>query len=63
MRNNKSPGADEIPAEIWKADTVSTTVLLIPLIEDVWTNEEIPKDWKKGNIVKLGTQERRHKRM
>ncbi|XP_063904726.1 uncharacterized protein LOC135123778 [Zophobas morio] len=53
MRNNNWPGADEIPAEIWKADPVSTIELLIPLIEDIWTNKEIPKEWKNEIIVKL----------
>ena len=53
MRNNKSPGADEIPAEIWKANPVSTIELLIPLIEDIWTNEEIPRERNNGIIVKL----------
>ena len=53
MRNSKLPEADEIPAEIWKADPVSTIELLIPLIEDIWTNEEIPKEWNNGIIVKL----------
>ena len=63
MRNNKSPEADEIPAEIWKADPVSTTELLIPLIEDIWTNKEIPKEQNNGIILSKITQERRHKRM
>ena len=58
MRNGRSPGADDIPAEFWKASGEGAE-LLWQLCTKIWWEEKWPKDWlrvvfvplpKKGNL-------------
>ena len=53
LKNNKSPGPDHIPAEALKAGLETSTQLLYNLIGKIWTEEDIPQDWKEGHLVKL----------
>uniref|UniRef100_A0A6P7G7C3 Uncharacterized protein LOC114334841 n=1 Tax=Diabrotica virgifera virgifera TaxID=50390 RepID=A0A6P7G7C3_DIAVI len=53
LRNNRSPGIDNIAAEILKTDQHLTAELLLPIIREVWETNRIPAGWKKGNIIKL----------
>ncbi|VEN42335.1 unnamed protein product [Callosobruchus maculatus] len=53
MRNNKSPGIDDIPSELWKADVEKTLDLILPLIKDVWVQEVLPTEWNNGIIIKI----------
>ena len=53
MKNGKSPGIDNIHAEMLKADTTTTTEVLCVLFHKIWQSETIPNDWAKGLIVKL----------
>ncbi|MEE4247398.1 MAG: reverse transcriptase domain-containing protein [Kangiellaceae bacterium] len=53
MKNNKAAGPDGIPAEALKADCEATAEKLQSLFEKIWTEEEIPEDWKEGHIIKL----------
>ena len=53
LKNNKSPGPDNIPAEILKADINTITEMLYELIGLIWEEEMIPMDWKEGHLVKL----------
>ena len=52
-KNGKSPGPDNIPPEILKADAVTTADILIDLFQEAWETENIPKEWRKGYIVKV----------
>nr|CAI5855303.1 unnamed protein product [Callosobruchus analis] len=53
MRNNKSPGVDEIPSELWKADIEKTIDLILPSIKDIWIQEVLPTEWNNGIIIKI----------
>ena len=53
LKANKSPGIDEITAELLKADANMTARHLTPLFRNIWDTEEVPADWKRGIIVKL----------
>ena len=47
MKNRKAAGADNIPAEVLKAD------ILLPLFQDIWQREKFPEEWKEGFIIKI----------
>ena len=53
LKKNKSPGPDNIPAEILKADINTITEMLYELIGLIWEEEMVPMDWKEGHLVKL----------
>ena len=53
LKNGKAAGPDGIPAEALKADVETTAEMLLPLFRKIWDEEEIPKDWKDGHIIKL----------
>lgn len=43
LKLNKASGADNIPAEIFKADLVMFSDILHPLLMDIWERERFPK--------------------
>nr|CAI5849928.1 unnamed protein product [Callosobruchus analis] len=53
MRINKSPGVDEIPSELWKADIEKTLDSILPLIKHIWIQEVLPTEWPNGIIIKI----------
>jgi len=53
MKNGKSAGADNIPAEVLKVDPYISADILLPLFQDIWQTETFPKEWKEGIIVKV----------
>ena len=53
LKNGKAAGPDGIPAEAIKADITTSTEALYNLFGRIWENEEIPKDWRIGYLVKL----------
>ena len=53
LKNGKSAEPDGIPAEALKADLSTSTNMLYEIIENMWEEEEIPKEWKEGYLVKL----------
>ena len=53
MKNGKAAGVDNIPAEALKEGGDVIVESLHQLLNLVWTEEEIPNDWKKGLLVKL----------
>ena len=53
LKNGKSAGPDGIPAEALKADIDTTAKMLHPLFKQIWSKEDVPKDWKTGHIIKL----------
>ena len=52
-KNGKAPGPDNITPEVLKAEAGITADILLKLFQEVWENEEIPNDWRKGHIIKL----------
>jgi len=53
MKNRKAAGADNIPAEVLKADPYISADILLPLFRDIWQKETFPKEWKEGIIIKV----------
>ena len=53
MKSGKAGGLDGITADMLKADEVETPVILQSILEDVWNEMVIPKEWTTGLIIKL----------
>ncbi|XP_062604831.1 uncharacterized protein LOC134266630, partial [Saccostrea cucullata] len=53
LKNGKSPGHDNLDAELFKADPGIAATILQPLFTTVWDGEKVPDDWCKGVIVKI----------
>lgn len=53
LKNGKSPGQDNLDAELFKADPELAATILQPLFTAIWEGEEMPDDWTKGLIVKI----------
>ena len=53
LKNNKSPGIDQIPAELIKAGGSTIRGEIHKLIISVWNKEELPDDWKESIIVPI----------
>jgi hypothetical protein len=53
LRNNKAPGADNIPAELLKCGADEVVRLIHKLIMDVWEKEYVPKEWRKSIICPI----------
>jgi hypothetical protein len=57
MRNRKSAGPDNIPAEALKADFDNSANILHPLFLRIWEAETNPEEWKEGYLIKLPKKE------
>ena len=53
LKNNKSPGKDTIPAEIWKYGGEILEEKIYNLILSIWKEERIPEMWEEGIIIPL----------
>ena len=53
MKTGKSPGTDNICIELLKTDVITAGNVFTDLLSDIWTTNEIPRDWNKGLIVKI----------
>ena len=53
LKNNRSPGADRVTAEMLKAEQHATPKALTSILANIWEREETPEDWKMGLIVKI----------
>ena len=51
LKNHKSPGIDEIPAELIKAGCGTICLEFHKLITSIWKKEKLPDEWKESNIV------------
>jgi len=52
-KNNKSPGIDNLTAELLKVSRDNFTRWLTRLFNQIWETEDIPEDWKIGVIIPL----------
>lgn len=50
MKNHKAPGEDGITAELLKHGGREFELRFIELIKEIWTKEEMPKDWRNAII-------------
>ena len=53
MKNNKSPGMDGIPAEVYKHGGPALTDELHKLFQLIWTRESVPQEFKDSNILPI----------
>jgi hypothetical protein len=53
MKNNKAPGADNMPAELLKYGGYEVVRLIHKLIMDIWEKEYVPKEWRKSIICPI----------
>jgi hypothetical protein len=47
LKSNKSPGVDQIPSELIKAEGRTIHFEIHKLIISIWNKEELPKEWKE----------------
>jgi len=53
MNNNKSPGIDNIPAELCKSGGGLLLNKIRSLIKRIWKEEKMPADWTTNIIVPI----------
>ena len=53
MKTGKSHGIDAICIELLKTDVITAGDVFTGLFSDIWTANEIPRDWDKGLIIKI----------
>ena len=53
LHANKAAGPDAIPPEALKIDIDVSKDILYDLFVKIWKEEQFPKDWKEGHLVKL----------
>jgi len=53
LKNGKTPGQDNLNAELFKADPEFASKVLQPLFAAIWEEKQLPADWTEGVIVKI----------
>jgi len=53
LKNYKSPGIDQIPAELIKAGGRTICSAIHKVIISIWNKEELPEEWKESIIVPI----------
>jgi hypothetical protein len=53
LRRHKSPGVDQIPAELIKAGGRTIRSEIHKLINYIWNKEELPEQWKESIVVPI----------
>jgi hypothetical protein len=53
LKKYKSPGNDEIPAELYQAGGETLVYVIHKLITSIWNKEEMPDEWKESVIVPI----------
>ena len=53
LSSGKAPGADAIPAEVYKAGGLSMAEKLAELFQSMWRKEAIPHDSKVASIIQI----------
>src|SRR5215469_16281959 len=53
LKNHKSPGVDQIPAELIKHGGRTICCAIHKLIISIWNKEELPDEWKESIIVPI----------
>jgi len=57
LKSHKSPGTDQIPAELIKAGGRTIRCAIHKLIISIWNKEELPIEWKESIIVPIHKKE------
>jgi hypothetical protein len=53
LKNYKSPGSDQIPAELIQAGGEIVLSVIHKLINSVWNKEELPDQWKESIVLPI----------
>jgi len=53
LKSHKSPGIDQIPAEMIKARGKTIRCVIHKLIISIWNKEELPEEWEELIIVSI----------
>jgi hypothetical protein len=53
LKKYKSPGSEQIPAELYQAGGDTLVSVIHTLITSVWNKEEMPDQWKESIIVPI----------
>jgi len=53
LKSHKSPGIDQIPAEMIKAGGRTICLEIHKLIISIWKKEKLPEEWKESIIVPI----------
>jgi hypothetical protein len=53
LKRHKSPGVDQIPAELIKAGGETLHLEIHKLIKLIWNKEELPHKWKESTVVHI----------
>ena len=53
LKSHKSPGFDEIPAELIKAGGGKIFLEIHKLITFIWKEEKLPEEWKESIVVPI----------
>jgi len=51
LKNNKDPGEDGLPVEIFKCGSQTLSRRLHKIFAQVWQSEELPQDWSDAVIL------------
>ena len=57
FKSHKSPGINQIPAELIKEGGRTIRYLIHKLIVSIWNKEELPEEWKVSIIVPIHKKE------
>jgi hypothetical protein len=57
LKSHKSPGTDQIPAELIKAGGRTIRGAIHKLIIAIWNKRELPEEWKESIIVPIHKKE------
>ena len=58
LKSHKSPGIDQIPAELIKTGVRTFRYEIHKLIISIWNKEELPEAWKESITVSIYKEER-----
>jgi len=53
LKSHKSPGIDQIPAELIKAGCRTFCLEIHKLITSIWNKEKLPEGWKESIIIRI----------
>jgi hypothetical protein len=53
LKKDKSPGSDQIPAELYQAGGETLVSVIHKLINSIWNKEEMHDQWKESIIVPI----------
>lgn len=53
LKNNKAPGADEIPAELLKTGCFGVVRAIHGIMLRIWEQEDLPEEWRRSIICPI----------